>query len=192
MFVEKDPPHGNLGKWMYALHNRVNDKLRTQCSEDPAVINPGPDPSFEEVKSRYEAMKPGAVPGRDFLMAIAYNYPASPEPRDIETQKTFLAHLAEAYPFESLKSIVQAYPPPTLQSQRAYTKWMYGLMKKLSAETKTSIRSYRGYMSHLAFYKSGCARKTYKGKTCRRMAGGGVTKSRDVRMTRRVAGKSLL
>lgn len=192
-FVKKHPIHKPYGRWLYEIHNMVNDKLRTQCSEDPKVINPGPDPEYEAIKKKYETMKPTAVPGRDFLMSVAYNYPAAPEPRDMSTQREFLHHLADAYPFEDLRKVFQTYikeTEPTLQSQRAYTRWMYGLMKKLSG--KKDIRSYRGYMSHLAFYKSGCKQKTYKGKTCRRAAGGGRTKDRDSKLTRRVASRSLL
>ena len=55
------------------MHNKVNNKLRTQCADDPAVINPGPDPSFEEIKKRYDEMKPNNVPGRDFLFSVAVN-----------------------------------------------------------------------------------------------------------------------
>lgn len=191
-FVKKHPPTGDLGKWLYDIHNMVNDKLRTQCAEDPKVINPGPDPEYEDVKKRYLAMKPNAVPGRDFLMAVAYNYPAEPEPADMSIQREFLKHLREAYPFKELREVFKSYPEPSLQSQRAYTRWMYGLMKLMSEKIGTDIRSYRGYMSHLAFYKSGCAKKTYKGKTCRRTAGGGRTKDRNHNLTRRVVSRSLL
>jgi hypothetical protein len=174
----------------------VNDKLRTQCADDPKVINPGPDPDFEEVKAKYDAMKkPDAVPGRDFLMAVAYNYPATPEPRDMSTHREFLHHLAEAYPFEELRTIATHYiqeVEPDLRSQRAYTRWMYELLRRLSDKVGVPIRSYRGYMSHLSYYKSGCAGKTYKGKTCRRVTGGGYTKDRNPNLTRRITSKSLL
>lgn len=183
-------------RWLYDLHNMVNHKLRTQCAEDPMVIDPGPDPTFEEVKARYERIaNPDAVPGRDFLMSVAYNFPMSPEPRDMSTQREFLHHLARAYPFDRLRSIVQQYikaHEPTLTSQRTYTRWMYGLMKQLSDAVGVSIRSYRGYMGHLAYYKSGCQGKTYKGKTCRRVAKGVYTKHRNPTLTRRVVSRSLL
>ena len=191
-FVKDHPPQGDLGKWLYKIHNMVNNKLRTQCAEDPKVINPGPDPEYDEVKKRYLAMKPTAVPGRDFLMAVSYNYPATPEPSDMSTQREFLKHLREAYPFEELREVFKSYPEPSLQSQRAYTRWMYGLLKLMSEKVGSDIRSYRGYMSHLAFYKSSCKKKTYKGKTCRRTAGGGRTKNRDPRLTRRVTSRTLL
>jgi hypothetical protein len=195
-FVKRHPLTPPYGRWLYDIHNMVNNKLRLQATDDPKVIDPGPDPEFEEVKARYESMKePDAVPGRDFLMAVAYNFPASPEPRDMSTQREFLHHLAEAYPYESLRSIFQNYiktHEPTLSSQKAYTRWMYELMRLLSKKVGVSIRSYRGYMSHLAYYKSGCQGKTYRGKTCRRVAGGMYTKNRNPNLTRRIASRSLL
>jgi hypothetical protein len=195
-FVSKNPPCGDLGKWLYDIHNQVNTKLRKQAADDPKVINPGPDPSFEEVKAKYAALKtPDAVPGRDFLMAIAYNFPGKPEPRDMSTQREFLHHLAETYPYDNLRAIVQTYlkkREPALTSQRAYTHWMYDLMVLLSKAVKVDIRSYNGYMSHLAYYKSGCKGKTYKGKTCRRVVGGGYTKNRNPDLTRRITTRSLL
>lgn len=195
-FVAKHPPKQPYGRWLYEIHNMVNNKLRTQCADDPKVIDPGPDPTFEEVKKRYDDItKPDAVPGRDFLMAVAYNFPANPEPRDMSTQREFLHHLAAAYPFGELRLIFQKYikaQEPVLTSQRTYTHWMYGLMKLLSEKVGVSLRSYRGYMSHLAYYKSGCQGKTYKGKTCRRVAKGVYTKDRNPNLTRRVTTKSLL
>lgn len=195
-FVKKHPPRKPFGRWLYDIHNMVNNKLRTQCADDPKVIDPGPDPSFEEVKAKYDAMeKPDGVPGRDFLMSVAYNFPMTPEPRDMSTQREFLHHLAVAYPYAELRKVFQEYlkaHEPSLSSQKAYTHWMYELMRRLSEAVGVSIRSYRGYMGHLSYYKSGCKGKTYKGKTCRRVAKGVYTKDRNPNLTRRVASRSLL
>jgi hypothetical protein len=195
-FVKKHPIHKPYGAWLYHIHNMVNNKLRTQCADDPKVINPGPDPSFDEVKAKYmSATKPDAVPGRDFLMAVAYNYPADPESRDMSIHREFIHHLVDAYPFEELRAIAQEYlkeSEPNLKNQRAFTHWMYELLRRLSEKVGISIRSYRGYMSHLSYYKSGCSGKSYKGKTCRRVTGGGYTKDRNPNLTRRITSKSLL
>jgi hypothetical protein len=48
-YDSKDP-----SKWLYEIHNKVNHKLRSQCANDPKVINPGPNPSFEEIQKRYK------------------------------------------------------------------------------------------------------------------------------------------
>jgi len=202
-FVKEHPlrvcgePSGRCdpGKWLYDLHNRVNAKLRRQAKDDPTVVDPGDDPSFEEVKARYLAMKPTAVPGRDFLFAIATNYPDAPEPQDMATQRTFLHALATVYPFERLRKVyartIQAHEP-TLGSRTAYQHWMYGLLKQLSKAIGKDLPSFKGYAQHVAYYKSGCAKRTYHGKTCRKLAGGGRTKDRDRRRTYRVSHQRLL
>jgi hypothetical protein len=191
-FVKKHPLRGDPGKWLYDIHNMVNNKLRTQCAEDPTVVNPGEDPAFEEVKARYSKMKPTEVPGRDFLFSIAANYPAVPEPHDMSVQRQFLYHLSKAYPFASLRKVFQKQPEPVLESRSTYMHWMYNLLKDLSEEIGASIRTYRGFAHHVAYYKSGCAKKTYHGKTCRRTKSGGSTKNRDHRKTYRESHRTLL
>ena len=194
-FVKEHPLRGNPGKWLYDIHNMVNNKLRTQAKEDPSVIDPGPDPSFEEIRKRYMAMRLTNVPGRDFLFAIAINYPDAPEPDQMATQRTFLHALADAYPFERLRKVFRSYmekQEPVLDNQKTYTKWMYGLLKAMSREIGVPIRSYKGYVHHVTYYKSGCSKKTYHGKTCRKLSGGGRTKDRDHRKTRKVAHINLL
>jgi hypothetical protein len=194
-FVKEHPLRGDPAEWLYDLHNRVNAKLRAQAKDDPTVVDPGPDPSFAEVKAKYKALKPTAVPGRDFLFSIASNYPDAPEPEQMATQRTFLHALAKVYPFQPLRRIVAAYlqaHEPSLGSRSAYSKWMYGLLEALSAEVGASIGTYKGYAQHVAYYKSGCAKKTYRGKTCRKLAGGGRTKDRDRQTTYRVSHARLL
>jgi hypothetical protein len=194
-FVKEHPLRGNPGKWLYELHNMVNHKLRTQAKSDPSVIDPGPDPDFDEIRRRYMAMRLVNVPGRDFLFAIAFNYPEKPEETDMATQRTFIHALAKVYPFERLRKVFQRYlgmQEVALQNQKTYLKWMYGLLKAMSREIDVPIRSYRGYVHHVAYYKSGCSKKTYHGKTCRKLSGGGRTKDRDHRKTRRVAHATLL
>jgi hypothetical protein len=194
-FVKEHPLRGNPGKWLYELHNMVNHKLRTQAKSDPSVIDPGPDPDFDEIRRRYMAMRLVNVPGRDFLFAIAFNYPEKPEETDMATQRTFIHALAKVYPFERLRKVFQRYlgmQEVALQNQKTYLKWMYGLLKAMSREIDVPIRSYRGYVHHVAYYKSGCSKKTYHGKTCRKLSGGGRTKDRDHRKTRRVAHAALL
>ena len=194
-FVHAHPLRGDPGKWLYEIHNMVNNKLRTQCKDDPTVINPGPDPSFEDVKRTYMDMKATQVPGRDFLFSVATNYPEAPEPEDMARQRMFMEALAKVYPFESLRKAFQSYMekgPVALESQEAYMKWMYGLLTSISRRVPTPIPSYKGYVQRVRYYESGCDKKTYRGKTCRRTEGGGRTKTRDHRRTYRVSHAHLL
>ena len=194
-FVHKHPLRGNPGKWLYDIHNMVNGKLRSQAKTDPTVIDPGPDPEFETIKSMYLAMKPVQVPGRDFLFVISANYPVVPEETDMATQRHFLHALAKAYPFQSLRKVFAEYvaeTEPDLSSRKAYMHWMYGLLSRLSRAVGKPMPTYRGYAHRVAYYRSGCSKKTYRGKTCRTLAGGGRTKDRDRRRTYRVSHTSLL
>ena len=194
-FVKKHPLEGDAGKWLYEIHNMVNDKLRTQCKDDPEVIHPGPDPTFEEVKTRYASLKLTDIPGRDFLFSIASNYSITPTSEDMETQKKFMYELADAYPFDKLRKTFQSYMkkrPIELDTKKDYMKWMYGLLYRMGQAIDIEIPSYKGYVQRVMYYTSGCDKKTYKGKTCRRVDGGGFTKNRDHKRTRKVTQKSLL
>jgi hypothetical protein len=195
MFTKELPMMKDTGRWSYELHNKVNNKLRTQCKDDPAVIDPGSDPSFEEVKKKYMEMKPENVPGRDFLFSIAVNYPDEPEEINMATQRTFIHKLAEVYPFEKMRSVFQTYLDEnevSLTSRKDYMRWMYGLLSKLAESINTSIPSYKGYVARVMYFKSGCQKKTYKGKTCRKLPNGVRTKNRDHRRTFRITRESLL
>lgn len=191
MSVQGTSEPTNPAKWLYDLHNRVNNKLRTQCSNDLNVINPGPDPSFEDVKAKYEKFEKGIL-GRDFLFSIAVNYDA----KTPHIQEKFLNDLAEVYPTTYLTDIkgYMKIHPPTLESNKSYMKWMYGLLSYLGGKD-SNLPTYRGYVQRLMYYTSGCERKSYKGKTCRRVKVGTSsfrTKTRDNRKTYRVTHSVLL
>ena len=144
-------------KWLYDIHNMVNHKLRTQCSKDPKVINPGPDPSFEEVKKRFKTKSLNELVGQEFLLSVAVNF--TPTLRRTEIQTRFLRELAAAYPY--FKSFYETHRP----NFQKYAEWMNGF-------TQISI-------SHVKSYESKCKH----GKTCRKAHGGGKRISR--RYTRR-------
>jgi hypothetical protein len=188
----------DAGHWLFEIHRKVNHKLTTQAKTDPKVILPDPDPAYDDVKKKYADLlkkKPHAVPGRDFLFSIAYNYPDDPEYEDVNVQQIFLMTLRKTYPFPELRKVYVAYlaaHPIELNSRSAYLHWMYGLLKRLSIKTKSPIRTFKGYAHHVAYYKSGCSKSTYHGKTCRRLDSGGYTKQRDYKLTRRIAVGGLL
>lgn len=195
-YMKQDPlAYHHPEVWLYELHNKVNDKLRTQCKDDPAVINPGPNPTFDEVEEKYRKMKPNNVPGRDFLFSIAVNYPDNPEENDMDTQRNFIHKLAEVFPFPNLQKRFKKYLDShevSLSSRKNYMKWMYGLLNELSEEINVEIPSYKGYVARVMYFKSGCQNKTYRGKTCRRLPNGFRTKDRDHKRTFRITRQSLL
>jgi hypothetical protein len=134
-------------KWLYEIHNMVNHKLRSQCSRDPKVVNPGPNPSFEEVRRKFETRSLDELFGQEFLLSIAVNF--KPTPRKTEIQKRFLQNLANAYPL--FNEFYSNHPV----NFKSYPEWMNGF-------TKIDI-------STVESYKSRCK----LGKTCRKPRGGG-------------------
>lgn len=199
-FMHETPltPHGDTGRWVYEIHRKVNHKLTTQAKTDSEVILPDPDPTYDDVHAKYSRLlksKPRAVPGRDFLFSIAYNYPDAPDYDQVNAQQTFLRALRTSYPFPELRKVYVAYldrHPFILESRMGYLHWMYGLLRALSAKTRSPIRTFKGYAHHVAYYKSGCSKSTYHGKTCRRLGDGNFTKRRDHKRTRRIAVGGLL
>ena len=190
-FVHEHPLRGDPGKWLYEIHNMVNNKLRTQCKDDPSVINPGGDPSFESVREHYMKLKPTEIPGRDFLFSVAINYPDNPEEIDMANQRTFMERLSTQFPFHSFANYLKQHPVE-LQSKKTYTKWMYSLFKHLAPKFRTTLPSFKGYVMRAMYYKSGCEKKTYRGRTCRKTSTGHYTKARDNKKTQKVSHASLL
>ena len=163
VFLHEDPPKQPLSKWLYDFHNRVNKKLRDQCKEDPRVICPPPDPSFEKVSAHYEELlqkEPDAPPGMDFLFCIAYNYTSEKE----GIYRHFFDMLAKHYPYDSLRKIFQGH---TFHygNKRAVMKSVYTLMKKLTEATGSEklLPTFAGVYKRYGYYASSCNR----GKTCR-------------------------
>jgi hypothetical protein len=137
----------NPAKWLYEIHNKVNHKLRSQCSKDPKVVNPGPDPSFEEISERYKHRSLNSLVGEEFLLSIAVNFTNTP--RRLEIQKRFLKNLANAYP------LFDDYYSSNSPNFSSYPEWMNGFTK-ISIETVETYRS-----------------KCKRGRTCRKPQGGG-------------------
>lgn len=190
VFINELPMIKDTGKWSYELHNKVNNKLRTQCKDNPTVIDPGEDPIFEDIKYKYETMKITEILGRDFLFSIATNYPNEPEEEHKNTQIIFLKQLAKVYPnnFENFLEKNNA----KLDSRKSYMKWMYKLLKYFKSKLPNAyLPSFKGYSQRLAYYTSGCDKKTYKGITCRRIKGGGRTKRRNNNNTHKITQRSL-
>ena len=145
-YVHDHPLRGDPGKWLYEIHNMVNNKLRTQCADDPKVV---------------------------------------------ATQRTFMHALAKVFPFDDYRAAFADYIEEhevALSSQRAYLRWMYGLLKAMSERTRSDIPSYKAYVRRVAYYKSGCSSKNDRSSTCRKQRGGG----RDHHRTHRVSHRELL
>jgi hypothetical protein len=172
-FMKEIPLDNNLAFWLYKFHDRVNLKLEKQHAEDPKVHKPVPSPPFEEVVSQYKALlksDPKKIPGRDFLYSIAYNY--DPQYHDVHSK--FWDALQKVFPYYKFRKHVVK---PRFDH---YLEDVHSMMVKMGDPA-----SLKSVQQQLAYFKSGCKTKTYKGKTCRK-TGGGYTKKRDRRRTFRI------
>jgi hypothetical protein len=89
-----------------------------------------------------------------------------------------LGRLEKVYPIQNVFSDA---PAPALGNRKAYMKWMYERLCDVAKRLGVSIPSFKAYAHHTMSYKSGCAKRTYRKKTCRSV------KKRDTRKTYRVS-----
>lgn len=156
MFVRQHPYNSkDPQKWLYEIHNMVNNKLRTQCHQDPKVINPGPDPSLSEIKEKFSNISQPV--GKDFLMSVAVNFTDNKSKFKQDLQKRFIKILSEEYPIPEFR---QYFTEPDLKN---YPKWMYEVLKHMDG----TLPPYSDYLAKVTKYKSKCR----KGKTCRKSRG---------------------
>ena len=183
-FRKQDPPHGNLQRWLYNFHNKVNNKLIKQHAEDPKCILPVPPPPFEQIQKRYRAIldsKPTEIPGRDFLYSIAYNF--DPKEQNVKHHQTFWVILKASFPFPEFRKHITI---PWFNSRSDYLDSVHSMFSKMIPQ-----KSIQSITQQLAYYKSGCKRKTYRGKTCKKI-GAKYTKNRDRLRTYRLTHSRLL
>ena len=176
-FMDELPLHpalknkDTLTKWLYDFHNKVNDKLRGQCKDDPRVICPPPDPSFTAVTTVYEellSVDPQVPPGLDFLWCVAYNYENNPTSDKVQAYFQTFMNLVDIYPYAHLRSIIRHHVEKhilyeALKTRESFLKWWYSLSTKLCKETGFEQGSYRATLRRYGTIKSACKR----GKTCR-------------------------
>jgi hypothetical protein len=90
--IQQDPPEGDLARWLWRMHNKVNAKLRQQH----LYHGPAADPSFSSVKTIYqERLRSGcsrtAFDGWEFLFSVAEAHPLS---RQLRTSVPIQGHPA--------------------------------------------------------------------------------------------------
>jgi hypothetical protein len=183
-FWKQSKPHGNLQRWLYNFHNKVNAKLIKQHAEDPKCPLPVPAPPFEQIQKRYRAIldsPPTEIPGRDFLYSIAYNF--NPKEQNIKHHETFWVLLKASFPFPEFRKHISI---PWFNSRSDYLFSVRAMFSHMKPQ-----KSIESIAQQLAYYKSVCAKKTYKGKTCKKV-GTGYTKNRDRKRTYRLTHSRLL
>lgn len=161
-----------LQNWVYKIHNKVNAKLRKQGE------NNKPDPKFADVIRMYDVMSKNTckdMPGWDFLFSIAFNYPN--KPADITEDKRiqhllFFEKLVDLLPEcdyrERLVKYMEKYPVfDALKNRGSIKRWMYKMYKFVHCHS-TSGPTFNKVCDRYEFFRAGCAKKGFRGRTCRK------------------------
>jgi hypothetical protein len=193
-YMQSDPAEcqADMSKWLWRIHNDVNDKLRGQH------LAAEPNPSFASVKNIYEARL--AAPctrtvfdGWEFLFSVAESHPMSAAGRvsepigdtdsreplernrlNVMTPEERLPHyirfwqlLPKVLPFSEWRSAATCAGAQWATRQETLkTLWSMRctMEEKLELLNRTSFSSLCKELKH---YRSGCS-ASRRGKTCRR------------------------
>ena len=180
-------PGLDLKKWMYNIHNCVNDKLRKQG------LNPNTNPKYADVKKVYDDILKCDWTVQlnliwDFLFAVAYNHPKQSHydpmpdcPKDSYKCKDkrkknkwnilcikdklywfrrFWLYLPDVLPEEIAKRWKEQKNPPALQSRRSTLAWLWRMRCGIDSQFKDP---YTSICRKITSYSSNC-----KGITCRK------------------------
>ena len=190
-----DDPITTSPKWLWRIHNCVNEKLRSQrlCTYD--------DPPYDEVKKIYEEkLHQGCskvhFEGWEFLFSVVEGHPLSklsmsskpfdlsdnelktplernmnnscnPEERMIYYEK-FWKLLPKVLPFQEWRLLWKKYDNGSWDTRANSLKNLYAI--RCSLENNLDLQNKTKFSSlckELRSYKSGC-NKSVKSKTCRR------------------------
>lgn len=166
----------DLCKWLYLIHNQVNNKLRMQG------LNDKPDPPFEFVKKKYEIYLVNllsqnciGMPGWNFIYTIMFNYPLVVN--QIEYTRylnyiIFIKYLGKVIPFPIIKnkyleitSILEYNV--ILLSRENLTKWFHSTEKEIRLLLDCKCTNYSDRCKIIEKYRAGCGNGKDIKPTCR-------------------------
>lgn len=190
----------NLQKWLWTIHNKVNEKLRRQG------LMKTEDPSFAAVSKIYkhkfaEGCSRTSFDGWDFLFSVADNHPLSKASRastplqgapPVEELKTplernrwnlmepeermvyyerFWKLLPSVLPFEEWRTVWMRTSTENWSTQKQSVRTLWAIRCALEKELELLNRTtYSSLCKVLQNHRSGCSTAT-RSKTCRKKRG---------------------
>ena len=158
----------NLCKWLFLIHNKVNDKLRNQGK--PVKKNP----SFSVINSRYKKKlnhynnNPRIIPGIDFLYSVVFNYTFSIDYKDKICHKeyiNFFKTLKNVIPFKIFKKVykehLNKYPISKNICDSVFKLWIFALQKSFKRKFNDKL-CYDCVCKKYAQYRAKCSINTCK------------------------------
>lgn len=173
-------------KWLYRIHNRVNDKLRSQ------KLLETPNPSWKDIQTRYEgwiqsSCAKNTMIGWDFLFSIAFTTPCkavrtspmpnappfaslqTPELRNrwgrmsreerVPYLETWWSILPDVLPYEEWTQRWKnsgSKRPNVEEGRRTLTAWLFKMEQGMCTNNNVIHNSYTELCSELKTFASGC------------------------------------
>lgn len=189
--------YNKMNRWLYDIHNDVNDKLRSQN------IQKTTNPPFNKVQEEYMkwAQSPCAsstILGWDFLFSVANTTPSkslhstpivdapadlpTPELRNEWNTMDYKERIPLVERWWSLLPLVFPYKPwsvawrsnaetaPVATGKKAVLSWLFTVQKAVcqSMQEQAPHSSFSGLCKEVSAFSSGCGKaKTKNTKTCR-------------------------
>lgn len=165
----------NLPKWLYLIHNKVNDKLRKQgyVHED--------DPTYEEIYERYKKYtfeinkKCDCIDGLEFIYCVVFNYPENLKSFDdkmnydrIKSYIVFLESLSEIYPIKIARNVFKEYINlmsdeemcKILSERKLLINKIYDIEKEINKRINHNCISYDKRCELIETKRAGCKKNT--------------------------------
>jgi len=196
-YMEEDPldlsSQPALARWLWRIHNRVNEKLRGQGLLKEA------NPSFAAVQKVYkQRIAAGCTPeleGWDFLFSIAENHPFSQSARNslplpgadgeedpvarnlfntmkcderMEYYKRFWDSVGASLPFESWREAWGTCGLSVKENRKTFIKELWRVRCCIENQLELINQDdFNSLCKRLAEHRSGCGKKT-RARTCRK------------------------
>jgi len=152
-----------LCKWLYLIHNKVNNKLRREGQNIPK------NPSFKSIYSKYECelnhynIKPMKTPGIDFLYSIVFNYSFSNDNLNKKSYTDyihFFKSLKYVIPFKYFKTVYSSYikefPISKNVCNDIFKLWIFGLDETYSKLFNLNSKCFNKTNKKYEQYKAKC------------------------------------
>ena len=155
-----------LCKWLYKIHNKVNDKLKSQ------KLHNTPNPNFEEIFNRYrryvvKTESDNRVPGFKFLYSIIFNHASYLY--KISKDRTdqiiiFLNLLPIVLPFTLIKNVYFEFiiknPIEKNLNTNSLKLWIFNLQIKYYTKINKTTICFNKTCNYINNYKAGCNNNT--------------------------------
>ena len=186
-----------LSRWLWRIHNKVNDKLRSQGQTI------APNPSYKEVAEVYinylaQGCSQTNFPGWEMLFSILDNHPLSREGKKTlpfeydgsvdlscvvqknrlnllkpEERIAYIVHFFEIVPsilpYKEWRSGWDGGAEEIPNGRRRSLCWLWKIRKTLEEQFELQNKdTFFGLCSTVATHRSGCS-KSHRAKTCRKM-----------------------